>query len=210
MKANIEQGTDQWMAARAGCFTASRSKDLMARTKTGYGAGRGNLLTLLAVERLTGACVETYQNAAMQRGIDMEAEARDAYSFAQGVAVEEVGFVPHPTVPRCGASPDGLVGDDGLVEIKCPSNMEKHLDALRTGAHAKEYQWQLQHQLFATGRQWVDAASYDPRFPEGLHLAIKRVYRDEGAITSLANEITKADAEVEAMVAELHNLKSSP
>ncbi len=210
MKANTEQETREWMAQRAGAFTASRSKDLMARTKTGPGASRGSLLTLLAVERLTGECVSTYQNAAMQRGIDMEGEARDAYSFVQGVAVDEVGFVPHPTVPRCGASPDGTVGDDGLVEIKCPSNMEKHLDALRTGAHAMEYQWQLQHQLYVTGRQWVDAASYDPRFPDGLQLAIKRVYRDEGLIDSLAAAITIADKEVEAMVAELHSLKGHP
>ncbi len=209
MKANESQESADWMAARAGCFTASRSKDLMARTKTGPGASRGSLLTLLAVERLTGKCVSTYQNAAMQRGIDMEGEARDAYSFVQGVAVDEVGFVPHPTVPRCGASPDGTVGDEGLVEIKCPSNMEKHLDALRTGAHAMEYQWQLQHQLYVTGRQWVDAASYDPRFPDGLQLAIKRVYRDEGLIDSLAAAITIADKEVEAMVADLHKMKES-
>jgi YqaJ-like viral recombinase domain. len=209
MKANSAQESADWMAARAGAFTASRSSDLMAKTKTGPSASRGNLLALLAVERLTGQCVETYQNAAMQRGIETEAEARDAYSFAQGVAVDECGFVPHPTVARCGASPDGLVGDDGLVEIKCPASMAKHLDALRSGAHAIEYRWQLQHQLFVTGRAWVDAASYDPRFPDGLQLAIVRVHRDEAAIAELAEAIDKADAEVEAMVAELNNMKET-
>lgn len=209
MKANEAQESADWMAARAGCFTASRASDLMARTKTGPSASRGNLLTLLAVERLTGQCVETYQNAAMLRGIETEAEARDAYSFAQGVAVDECGFIPHPDMARVGASTDGLVGDDGLVEIKCPASMAKHLDALRTGAHAVEYRWQLQHQLMVTGRAWVDAASYDPRFPDGLQLAVTRVERDDEAIAQLVAEITNADAEVEALVAELSNLKEA-
>lgn len=209
MKANRAQESADWMDARAGAFTASRATDLMAKTKTGPSASRGNLLALLAVERLTGQCVETYTNGAMQRGIELEAEARDAYSFARGVAVDEAGFVPHPEVQRCGCSPDGLIGDDGLLEIKCPASMAKHLDALRSGAHAIEYRWQLQHQLFVTGRAWVDAVSYDPRFPDGLQLAIVRAHRDEAAIDELAEAINKADAEVEAMVAELHNMKET-
>lgn len=206
MKANQEQETQDWLAARAGCFTASRASDLMAKTKSGPSASRGNLLTLLAVERLTGQCVETYQNAAMQRGIETEAEARDAYSFTHGVAVEECGFIAHPEIPRCGCSPDGIIGDDGLVEIKCPASMAKHLDSLRTGAHAVEYKWQLQHQLLVTGRAWVDAASYDPRFPDGLQLAVTRVYRDEPAIADLVVEIGIADVEVQTMVEELKAL----
>lgn len=206
MKANAAQESADWMAARAGCFTAARASDLMAKTRTGPGASRGNLLTLLAVERLTGQCVETYQNAAMARGIEMEAEARDAYSFQNGVAVDECGFVAHPTLPRVGCSPDGLVGDEGLVEIKVPASMAKHLDALRSGAHAVEYRWQLQHQLMVTGRAWVDAVSYDPRFPEHLQLAITRVARDEAAIAELVAAIARADGEVEATVAELGRL----
>lgn len=207
MKANAAQESADWMAARAGCFTASRASDLMAKTRSGPSASRGNLLTLLAVERLTGQCVETYRNAAMDRGIELEAEARDMYAFDRGVVVEEAGFIPHPMVPRCGCSPDGLIGDDGLLEIKCPASMAKHLDALRTGAHAVEYRWQLQHQLYVTGRKWVDVASYDPRFPDGLQLAVTRVTRDEAAIAELAAEIRKADAEVEAMVAELTRMQ---
>lgn len=207
MKANAAQEDAGWMLDRAGKFTASRASDLMAKTKTGPSASRGNLIALLAVERLTGQCVETYQNAAMQRGIETEAEARDAYSFAKGVAVEETGFVPCADLPNTGCSPDGLLGDDGLLEIKCPASMAKHLDALRTGAHAVEYRWQLQHQLMVTGRAWVDAASYDPRFPEHLQLAVTRVLRDEAAIAELRAEITKADAEVAALVDELNNLE---
>jgi len=207
VKANAAQEGADWLLSRAGKFTASRASDLMAKTKTGPSASRGNLIALLAVERLTGQCVETYQNAAMQRGIETEAEARDAYSFAKGVAVDEAGFIACDQLPNTGCSPDGLVGDDGLVEIKCPASMAKHLDALRSGAHAVEYHWQLQHQLMVTGRQWVDAASYDPRFPEHLQLAVTRVTRDEAAIAELTAEIIKADAEVSALVDELNNLE---
>lgn len=207
MKANEAQDGQDWMLARVGAFTASRASDLMAKTKTGPAASRGSLLTLLAVERLTGQPVETYSNAAMQRGIELEAEARDAYSFQTGNIVTEVGYFPHPTVERAGCSPDGLIGDSGLVELKVPASMAKHLDALRTGAHAQEYAWQLQHQLWVTGRQWVDAVSYDPRFPEGLQLAIKRVARDEEAIILLETSVKIADREVEAMVRELEELR---
>lgn len=207
MKANEAQEGAAWALARVGCFTASRAGDLMAKTKSGPSASRGALLALLAVERLTGQPVETYTNAAMQRGTELEGEARDAYAFAQGVAVAESGFIDHPEIEWCGCSPDGLIGDDGLLEIKCPANMAKHMDSLRAGAHAQEYRWQLQHQLMVTGRAWVDAVSYDPRFPDGLQLAITRVLRDEQAIAELRAEIIKADAEVTAMVAELHSLK---
>lgn len=203
MKANEIQATEGWLQSRAGRFTASRASDLMARTKTGPSASRANLLTLLAIERLTGQPVETYQNDAMRRGNELEGEARDAYSFVTGNAVDEVGFVECADLPNTGCSPDGLIGESGLVELKCPASMAKHLDALRTGAHAQEYRWQLQHQLMVTGRSWVDAASYDPRFGSGLELAIVRVERDEAAIESLRKEIIAADAEVESIVAEL-------
>jgi putative phage-type endonuclease len=206
MKANAAQESDDWLAQRAGCFTASRASDLMAKLANGKpAAGRANLIALLAVERVMGACVPTFQSAAMARGIEMEAEARDAYSFAHGVAVDECGFIPHPTIPHCGASPDGLLGDEGILEIKCPSSFDKHLAAIRTGAHAKEYRWQLQHQLFVTGRRWVEAVSYDPRWPEELQLVTVRVERDEKAIEELAAAIDEAEAEVSELVAELND-----
>ena len=203
MKANVAQESADWMLARCGMFTASRASDLMARTKSGPSASRGNLLALLAIERLTGHPVETYQNDAMRRGNELEGEARDAYSFSTGNPVQESGFVVNDALPRTGCSPDGLIGDDGLVEIKCPASMAKHLEALRSNSHAHEYRWQLQHQLLVTERQWVDAVSYDPRFPEHLQLAVVRVHRDNEAIQSLITEITAADAEVEATVREL-------
>lgn len=209
MKANAAQDSADWLAARCGKFTASRASDLMAKTKTGPSASRGNLISLLAVERLTGSPVETFQNDAMRRGSEMEGEARDAYSFHRAVAVDEAGFTPHPDLPHVGCSPDGLVGEDGLLEIKCPASMAKHLDALRTGAHAAEYRWQVQHQLFVTGRAWCDVCSYDPRYPEGLQLAITRVFAQPAEHAELAKEIERAEAEVVALVAELQSMQAA-
>ena len=199
----MQQRTDEWFATRAGKFTGSRFADLMAKTKTGCGASRANLLATLAIERITGKCVETYTNAAMQRGTDLEDEALDAYAFHAGVLVERVGFIEHPTLPFVGISPDGLVGDDGMVEVKCPSAAAKHLNALLHGEHAKEYRWQLQGQLWVSGRKWVDAVSYDPRWPAAMQVAAVRVERDEEAIAELEACCIAAHTEVEEIVAKL-------
>ena len=201
----MQQRSDDWFRARAGKLTASRFADVMNVLKDGSpGANRRQLVTLLAVERLTGECVETFQNDAMRRGTELEPAARAAYEAHTGELVEEVGFVPHPALAYVGVSPDGLLGDEGLVELKCPANMAKHLDALRSDDHAKEYRWQLQGQLWVTGRAWVDAVSFDPRFPPHLQLAIFRVQRDEAAIAQLATECEKANTEIESI---LHDLK---
>lgn len=202
----IAQGSPEWLALRAGKFTGSRFSDLMAVTKTGPSASRRNLLATLAVERITGQCVEGYTNAAMERGKELEADARSAYEDHAGVIVREIAWVPHPTLGFVGVSPDGLVGDDGLVEIKVPSAMAKHLDALRAGAHATEYHWQLQGQLWVTGRSWVDAVSFDPRWPEPLRLAVVRIARDAAAIAKLEAECVAAEAELQAIVDELIGL----
>jgi hypothetical protein len=199
----MQQRDEEWFKARAGKFTGSRFSDLMAKTKSGPAASRANLIATLAVERLTGQCVETYTNAAMARGTELEPEARAAYEVTTGVMVEEVAWVAHPELEYVGVSPDGLLPPLGLVEFKVPSAMAKHLDALRTGAHAVEYKWQLQGQLWVTERDWVDAVSYDPRWPEPLQLAITRVHRDEAAISALRAECIAAHAEVEALVREL-------
>lgn len=200
----MEQRSPEWFAARCGKLTASRFADVMNVLKDGSpGANRRALVTLLAVERLTGETVETFANDAMRRGTELEPAARAAYEAQTGELVEESAFVPHPDVAYVGVSPDGLLGDDGLVELKCPANMAKHLDAIRTGDHAKEYRWQLQGQLWATGRAWVDAVSFDPRFPEHLRLAIVRVPRDEIAIRQLAAECEKANAEIEEILIDL-------
>lgn len=180
----------------------------MARGKSGPSTSRANLIATLAIERIVGNCVETYTNAAMARGTELEPEARMAYEIASDVIVREIAWIPHPRFAMVGVSPDGLLDDDGLVEFKVPAAMAKHLDALRSGAHVKDYWWQLQGQLWVSGRQWVDAVSYDPRWPEGLQLAITRVMRDESDISRLEAACIEADAEVCALVGELNKLRA--
>jgi putative phage-type endonuclease len=207
---HFEDGTANpaWLRLRAGKFTGSRFADLMAKGRAGApSTSRANLLTTLAVERLTGECVEVFVNAAMVRGTELEPKARAAYEANAGVLVEEVGFVASTELEFVGVSPDGLVDDVGLVEFKCPSAMAKHLDALTDGTHAKEYAWQIQGQLWVTGREWCDAVSFDDRFPPDFQLAITRVYRDESAIDRLRDECIRANTEVEAIVARLLEMR---
>jgi len=203
----MQQRTDEWMRRRAGQFTASRSAALMARTKAGSSSSRAELIMTLAIERLNGECVPTYSNSAMQRGIDLEPLALAAYITWSGTWIEEEAYIASADLPNTGCSPDGLVGEDGMVEVKCPANAAKHVAALRSGAHAVEYRWQLQHQMMVCGRQWNDAISFDPRFPEGLQTAITRVQRDEAAISELRAAIIAADDEVAALVLELSGLR---
>jgi putative phage-type endonuclease len=203
------QGTSEWLALRAGKFTGSRFADLMATTRSGPSTSRANLITTLALERLTGEPEQTFQNDAMRRGSELEPLARGAYEAHTGELVTCTAFVIHPVHDFCGISPDGMLGDDGLLEIKCPASQAKHLAALRDGSHANEYRWQIQGQLWVTGRLWCDAVSYDPRFPSGLQLAITRVERDEKAIEALEIACIKADAEVDAIVEELRHMKEA-
>lgn len=191
----MEQQTQEWFNARVGRVTASRIKDVVARTKTGYGASRANYMAELVAERLTGQPADRFQNAAMAWGTQMEPEARRAYSFRADVDVAEVGFIEHPEIDMTGASPDGLVGFDGLVEIKCP-NTATHLDTLLSATVPGDYLTQMQWQMACTGRKWCDFASYDPRLPAGMALFIARVHRDEARIAEL-------EVEVKAFLAEL-------
>jgi putative phage-type endonuclease len=204
----MDQRTQEWFAARCGKLTASRFAAVMNVLKDGSpGAARKELVTCLAIERLTGSMVEGFQNDAMRRGIELEPEARAAYEAHTGELVEVVGFVPHPELPFVGVSPDGLLGNDGLVELKCPASQHKHMAALLNGEHATEYRWQLQGQLWVTERAWVDAVSYDPRFPEDLRLAVLTVRRDDQAITQLARECARVNDEIERALAQLSQLQ---
>lgn len=201
----MEQRTDEWFAARCGKFTASRMGDLMAKTKSGPAASRKNLIATIVVERLTNEQPAGFTNAAMQHGIDTEPQARAAYEFHCDADVVEEGFTPHPAIECAGASPDGLVGNDGLIEIKCP-NTAQHIETLRTGKIDQKYIYQMQLQMACTGRQWCDFVSFDPRMPEGMSLFIKRVERDEKTISELEAEILKADAEVTEIINELEKV----
>lgn len=182
------QRTDEWFAARLGKVTASRIADVCTRTKTGWGAGRKNYMAELITERLTGLRVEGYSNAAMQWGTDQEPEARAAYEFYRDASVIETGFVPHPAIADSGASPDGLVRDDGLVEIKC-HNTATHLETLLGAALPEKYFFQIQWQLACTERQWCDFVSYDPRLPEAMRLHVERINREDTVIQALEKDV---------------------
>ncbi len=182
----FSQDSDEWVKARLGKVTASRISLMMAKTPSGkgWGASRANLMAALISERLTGAPSDGYMSDAMARGKEVEAEARTAYEFLHDVEVEQVGFVPHHNIAMAGASPDGLVGDDGLVEIKCP-NTNTHIDTLLGEVVPMKYVQQIQWQLACTGRKWCDFVSYDNRLPPSMSMFVKRVFRDDAYIESL-------------------------
>jgi putative phage-type endonuclease len=199
------QGSDEWKAARCGKVTASRVADAIAKTKTGWGASRANYMAELIAERLTGVPAESYVNAAMQWGTDHEPDAADAYEFYTGIELATVALVDHPTIPNSAASPDRLVGTDGLVEIKCP-NTATHIDTLLGQSIPSKYVTQMQWQMACTGRQWCDFVSFDPRMPEALRLFIKRLGRDDKLIESLEKDVTLFLAEVDTKLAALESL----
>jgi putative phage-type endonuclease len=184
----MEQRTDDWFAARLGKVTASRVADVIAKTKTGYGAGRANYMADLVVERLTGQKASSFTNAAMEWGTEQEPNAKAAYAAKTGILVEDVGFIDHPTVAMSGASPDGFA-EDGLIEVKCP-NTATHLEYVLAELPPLKYFTQMQWQMACTGRPWCDFVSYDPRLPERLQLLVVRVPRDDDYIKMLEQEVT--------------------
>ena len=202
----MEQRSEEWFAARCGKVTASRVADIMARTKTGPSASRENYLAQLVCERMTGKPAESYSNAAMAWGTEQEPFARAAYESAKDVLVEEVGFVPHPSFSEAGASPDGLVGEFGLVEIKCP-NTATHIQTLLEQKVPEKYNTQMQWQMACTQRHWCDYVSFDPRMAEGLQLFIKRVEFDPVYVGKLDKEIVNFLLDLEDKITQLNKLK---
>lgn len=204
---DMEQRTDAWREIRRGKVTASAIEDVMSSLKSGgEPAGRRNYRAQLVVEIMTGTVAESYTNGAMQWGIDNEDAARDAYAFQSGIEVEQVGFIDHPTVPMSGCSPDGLIGDDGMVEIKCP-NTATHIDYLLDGVVPAAYVKQMQWQMACSGRKWNDFVSYDPRMPVELQLFVCRLERDDAMIEKMEDAVRAFRSEVDAMVAKLEALK---
>ena len=198
----IEQRSPEWFAARCGLVTASKVADVIARTKTGWGASRANYMAQLVAERLTGTVAESFTNAAMQWGTDMEPQARSTYEFFTNASVEETSFIVHPSIAETGASPDGYVGGDGLVEIKCP-NTATHIETLLSGTVAGKYVTQIQWQLACTGRAWCDFVSFDPRMPATMSLFIKRVPRDDAMVASLEKDVSEFLTELRDTVSRL-------
>lgn len=200
---NVIQGSPEWFAQRLGRVTASRVADVMAKVKSGESASRANYRAELVAERLTGKVAEGFNNSSMKWGTECEPIARACYEVETGVMVKEVGMIHHPRIAMTGASPDGLVGDDGLVEIKCPET-KTHIDTILSGQAPSKYQLQMLWQMACTGRRWVDFVSFDPRMPADMQLFIKRIERDDDRIEEVEAEVVKFLAEVDETVSRLN------
>lgn len=205
MTYGFEQGTIEWLRARAGKVTASRVADVVAKTKTGWGASRANYAAQLIAERLTGEPAETYSNAAMAWGTATEPQARASYAFHYDAEVVEIGFCEHPRIAMSGASPDGLIGLDGLVEIKCP-NTATHIETLLNGKVPGKYNTQMQWQMACLERDWCDFVSFDPRLPDDLRMFVQRVPRDGAMISELESAVAVFLEEIDQKVADLRKL----
>ncbi len=200
----MEQRSEEWFQARLGKVTASRVADVLAKIKSGESASRRNYKIQLVSERLTGERQETYVNQAMQDGIDREQFARDRYVQQFG-EVEEVGFIQHPTL-EAGASPDGLVGTDGIIEIKCPIG-STHTETLMTQEVPSKYVPQIQFQLLVTGRKWCDFVSYNPMFPENLQVFVRRVFANKEYQQELEDEVKQFLKEVDDVITKLKEIE---
>ena len=199
----VEQGTAAWKSARSGKVTASRIADVMAKAKSGEASDRRNYRAQIVAELLTGEPQDSmFMNDAMRHGVEQEPYARAEYELRTGLMVDQVGLVIHPTIERGAASPDGLVGLDGLVEIKCPKTAT-HLQYLVDGKVPTHYQPQMLWQMACTERQWCDFVSFDPRLPEHLQLFIRRFSRDQTRIDEIESEVRAFLAEVDAILAAL-------
>ena len=198
----IEQGSDAWFEQRRGKVTASRISDVMAKTKSGPSASRVNYAAEIIAERLTGKVADGFDTPAMRWGRECEPLARSAYEAISGEIVELVPMIDHPSIEMAGASPDGMVGDQGLVEIKCP-NTATHINTILSGQVDKKYVYQMQWQMACTGRAWCDFVSFDPRLGPEMQMYVTRVERDEDAISDIASEVKKFLFEVESTVHRL-------
>lgn len=198
----MEQRSAEWFAARLGCVTASRVKDVMASGRGGApSATRKNYMMELLCERLTGqqSGPDLSNKPAVQRGVELEPFACMAYEADKGLMVVETGLVMHPTIAGFGASPDGLVGDDGVLEIKCP-NTATHIATMQSERHDPQYEWQMLAQMACTGRAWADFVSYDDRLPEPLQYVCHRFERD-------FKRIREMESEIKAFLEELSELE---
>ena len=202
----VIQGSEAWFAQRCGKATASRISDIVAKTKSGYSTSRANYMAQLVVERMTNQVAESYSNAAMEHGITFEPFARASYELKTGNMVDQVGAIDHPRIALSAASPDGLVGDDGCLEIKCP-NTATHIDTLLGDEPAKKYYDQMQWQMACTNRSWCDFVSFDPQMPSHLQLFVKRIERNDIYIAELESEVICFLAEVDDKVKKLNEIK---
>ena len=193
----MKQGTPEWFDARVGCCTASRCHDAISKTKSGWSASRERYMDELITERLVGRAQDHFISADMMWGIEQEPLARVAYEFENNVTVDEVGSIPHPTIEWSSASPDGLVGEDGLVEIKCPKTTTM-VSTVLSGQIPKNYVTQMTWQLACTQRKWCDFVMFDPRLPPANQIWIERYEPEAEIITQLEDDVRLFLLDVEA------------
>lgn len=200
---DIVQRSEEWRQLKLGKVGASRVADIVARTKSGYSASRENYLTELLLERITGFPADRFQSDAMRYGTEMEPLARAAYSFDFDVEVEQIAFATHPSIEMAGASPDGLVGKLGLVEIKVPQPAT-HLDTLLSEKVPEKYIIQMNWQMCCTEREFCDFVSYNPSFPPAAKMFVKRIPRDDAMISHLEGEVRAFLADLDKKLEELN------
>lgn len=205
----VAQGGEEWHQLRLGKATASRIADVVARTKTGVSASRETYMAELIAERLTGVQAESYTSAAMQWGTEKEADAKSAYEYLINDVIEPADFIPHPTISMSGASPDGFVGQYGLIEAKCPQT-STHIDTLLRGQVPGKYLTQMLWQMACTGRAWCDFVSFDPRMPEHMQLFVRRIPRDDVKIKQLEKDVVEFLAELDTKLNNLKQLYAAP
>lgn len=200
---DCEQGTPEWMSARTGVFTASRFKDACATLKSGEMAQAAKDYAFeIVFERITGDMAPKVVNFAMHRGSELEPDGADVYAEHHGVILEKIGFVRHDTLP-IGCSPDRLVNDDGLIEIKCPLDIRRVLQMWATKDHS-EYVHQIQGQLWLTGRKWCDLVVYDPRLAAGrMDMFVKRIERDDEFIAAMEKQLVAFAAYVDELMVKV-------
>ena len=197
---NIEQGSPEWLQLRCGVVTASNFTAVLSK-----GTTRKTYLMKLVAERLTGEVPESFSNKAMQWGTDHEPMARANYELETGACVNEIAFIA--VDDWVGVSPDGLIGDDGLIEIKCP-NTTTHIETFLSNKMPTKHKPQVQGQLWASGRQWCDFVSYDPRLP-GKELFISRVVRDDDYIAELEAGINKFVDEMKTIIEKINGKQAA-
>lgn len=204
---DIQQGTDEWLLARCGFVGASRINDVMAKGRTAGSESetRKKYKRQIVAERISGVPSENFTNGYMQWGTENEPFARAAYEIVSGCMVDQVGFILHPEIKYTGASPDGLIDTDGLVEIKCPKT-ETHIDYALQGTPPTEYQNQMLWQMECTGRKWCDFVSFDPRLPESMRIFVVRFHRDDERIAVIKKEVLKFLDEVDETISKIRGV----
>ncbi|UNE54872.1 lambda exonuclease family protein [Bartonella machadoae] len=196
----MDQRTAEWFQARLGKVTASNVYNILSRTAKGLPTSKYEDYKIkLMTERLTGEISQSYITPSMQWGIEHEEDALKEYEFIYDADVIKCGFIPHPTIEMAGASPDGLIGEDGLVEVKCPQSTT-HLRFFMYDEIKPEYIAQMQFQMACTGRKWCHFISYNPQFvgrSTGLRMKVKRIHRDDEQIEQLTKAVEVFLAEIE-------------